>query len=107
MILGTWLGAGWGARIRTWVWRNQNPLPYHLATPHHATAPRPAWPRRLGGRPERGGPYAVRPRLATALGWLDLGRGGIVFAARQRDEAPRRMDVRFGILGSEKVKLTR
>ena len=28
--------AGWGARIRTWEWRNQNPLPYHLATPHHA-----------------------------------------------------------------------
>jgi hypothetical protein len=26
-----WLG--WGARIRTWEWRNQNPLPYHLATP--------------------------------------------------------------------------
>ena len=23
----------WGARIRTWEWRNQNPLPYHLATP--------------------------------------------------------------------------
>jgi hypothetical protein len=21
--------AGWGARIRTWEWRNQNPLPYH------------------------------------------------------------------------------
>src|SRR4026207_860466 len=29
---------GWGARIRTWEWRNQNPLPYHLATPHHAEA---------------------------------------------------------------------
>ena len=30
-----WAGqdVGWGARIRTWVWRNQNPLPYHLATP--------------------------------------------------------------------------
>src|SRR5262245_239214 len=28
--------AGWGARIRTWEWRNQNPLPYHLATPHRA-----------------------------------------------------------------------
>src|SRR5262245_11587904 len=28
--------AGWGARIRTWEWRNQNPLPYHLATPHDA-----------------------------------------------------------------------
>ena len=26
-------GFGWGARIRTWEWRNQNPLPYHLATP--------------------------------------------------------------------------
>src|SRR5688572_5286346 len=28
--------AGWGARIRTWEWRNQNPLPYHLATPQQA-----------------------------------------------------------------------
>ena len=27
---------GWGGRIRTSAWRNQNPLPYHLATPHHA-----------------------------------------------------------------------
>ncbi len=26
-------GAGWGGRIRTCEWRNQNPLPYHLATP--------------------------------------------------------------------------
>ena len=25
---------GWGARNRTWEWRNQNPLPYRLATPH-------------------------------------------------------------------------
>ena len=30
------LASGWGARIRTWEWRNQNPLPYHLATPHQA-----------------------------------------------------------------------
>ena len=28
--------AGWGGRIRTSEWRNQNPLPYHLATPHQA-----------------------------------------------------------------------
>lgn len=28
---------GWGARIRTWEWRYQKPLPYHLATPQHAT----------------------------------------------------------------------
>ncbi len=26
---------GWGARIRTWEWRYQKPLPYHLATPQH------------------------------------------------------------------------
>ena len=24
----------WGGRIRTSEWRDQNPLPYHLATPH-------------------------------------------------------------------------
>src|ERR1700733_15486232 len=24
---------GWGGRIRTSEWRDQNPLPYHLATP--------------------------------------------------------------------------
>src|SRR3954451_1801298 len=27
---------GWGGRDRTSEWRNQNPLPYHLATPHQA-----------------------------------------------------------------------
>lgn len=26
---------GWGGRNRTFAWRNQNPLPYRLATPHH------------------------------------------------------------------------
>ena len=26
-------GAGWGGRDRTSEWRNQNPLPYRLATP--------------------------------------------------------------------------
>ena len=26
---------GWGAWIRTREWRNQNPLPYHLATPQY------------------------------------------------------------------------
>ena len=29
---------GWGGRIRTSVWRNQNPLPYHLATPQRSAA---------------------------------------------------------------------
>jgi hypothetical protein len=27
------LVVGWGGRIRTSAWGNQNPLPYHLATP--------------------------------------------------------------------------
>ena len=29
---------GWGAWIRTRGWRNQNPLPYHLATPQRGRA---------------------------------------------------------------------
>jgi hypothetical protein len=34
---------GWGGRIRTSGWRNQNPLPYRLATPQSAAGPeRPA-----------------------------------------------------------------
>ena len=28
--------AGWGGRVRTSAWRNQNPLPYHLATSQSA-----------------------------------------------------------------------
>src|SRR5262249_41480781 len=28
--------AGWGARIRTWEWRNQNPLPYPFPPPHYS-----------------------------------------------------------------------
>ena len=28
---------GWGGRIRTSEWRDQNPLPYHLATPQHSS----------------------------------------------------------------------
>jgi hypothetical protein len=38
-----YLVAGWGGRIRTSAWRNQNPLPYRLATPQHLPSPhRPA-----------------------------------------------------------------
>ena len=52
------ISVGWGGRIRTSVSRNQNPLPYHLATPQrpwqvnrNATLPatgRPANPRHAG-----------------------------------------------------------
>src|SRR5208282_1337923 len=34
---------GWGGRIRTSEWRDQNPLPYHLATPQlESTVSEPA-----------------------------------------------------------------
>ena len=32
-VLGVSL-KNWGGRVRTSEWRDQNPLPYHLATPH-------------------------------------------------------------------------
>ena len=32
---------GWGGRIRTSAWGNQNPLPYHLATPQQSQARHP------------------------------------------------------------------
>ena len=34
---------GWGARDRTWEWRNQNPLPYRLATPQYMAKPLEQW----------------------------------------------------------------
>src|ERR1700722_14345500 len=43
---------GWGGRIRTSVWWNQNPLPYHLATPQQPNNER----QRLFGT------QALRPR---------------------------------------------
>ena len=39
---------GWDARIRTWEWRNQNPLPYHLATSQSAWKDRLFERRRSG-----------------------------------------------------------
>jgi hypothetical protein len=46
--------AGWGGRIRTSEWRNQNPLPYHLATPQYASddrLPLAAGRRNIARRP--------------------------------------------------------
>ena len=34
---------GWGGRIRTSAWWNQNPLPYHLATPQKPPGKRRDW----------------------------------------------------------------
>jgi hypothetical protein len=52
--------AGWGARIRTWEWRNQNPLPYHLATPHCVRGP--YWRSRRGANGSRSCPTASGKR---------------------------------------------
>ncbi len=35
---------GWGGRVRTSEWRNQNPLPYHLATPQQSAQLGPTSP---------------------------------------------------------------
>src|SRR3954447_10108432 len=32
-------GVGWGGRDRTYECRNQNPVPYHLATPQNSSHP--------------------------------------------------------------------
>jgi hypothetical protein len=40
---------GWGGRIRTSGWRNQNPLPYHLATPQCVARLERPW-RKAGGQ---------------------------------------------------------
>jgi hypothetical protein len=45
-----YLITGWGAWIRTREWRNQNPLPYHLATPHHAAQIPPHGARTIAAR---------------------------------------------------------
>ncbi len=51
---------GWGGRIRTSVWRNQNPLPYRLATPQ--------LPRRCRRRPDHSARSAApQPRGSRAL----------------------------------------
>jgi hypothetical protein len=56
------LSAGWGGRIRTSVWRNQNPLPYHLATPQCASRDlkRKAGSRQSRARDQRRNFTAVR-----------------------------------------------
>ena len=63
---------GWGGRIRTSGWRNQNPLPYHLATPqcvarlkglggkradNSSGSPAPQWPSRTKFAPAEGSPH--------------------------------------------------
>src|SRR5207248_5109652 len=62
------LGIGWGGRDRTSEWRNQNPLPYRLATPQQAFGnggriPRipHQYRRSIGGAP----PFQRGPLIST------------------------------------------
>ena len=57
--------AGWGARIRTWEWWNQNPLPYHLATPQ-----RPAFGRADHNGSNEGAKAPIAPRQAAWIAFL-------------------------------------
>src|ERR1700761_5444378 len=70
--------AGWGGRIRTSEWRNQNPLPYHLATPQSGIGavgpPRAgrtitADPFPINDRPAVGAAAALYNRCRTRSSW--------------------------------------
>src|SRR5580692_7094446 len=77
-------GFGWGARIRTWGWRNQNPLPYHLATPHLAR--RPVW-RSRGGRDHSAGPAPSQHLGSVLSDWNDVDFDLEIVVARGEDQA--------------------
>ena len=62
--LGTAPG-GWGGRIRTFEWRLQRPLPYHLATPQKSLA--------VGDRQQASRRLVAFPRRAQSTGF-GLGR---------------------------------
>ena len=53
---------GWGGRIRTSEWRDQNPLPYHLATPQRVRPVSPSFrPRHAPRGHLRARPGGARP----------------------------------------------
>ena len=57
---------GWGARIRTWEWRYQKPLPYRLATPQC-------------GLPSRARRPSAQYRIGRDHRMSDRGRAGFAF----------------------------
>src|SRR5258708_40316878 len=56
---------GWGGRIRTSVWRDQNPLPFRLATPQHGNHPTKTL-RRLSSTPLKQ-PITFRTRAGCSI----------------------------------------
>ena len=92
----------WAARIRTWEWRDQNPLPYHLKTAP-GQEPKISIHRLVaaletGGTPVRamvlppgGGAVGQTPRVSSQLGRQDsnLGMAGPKPAASPLGDHPR------------------
>src|SRR5262249_41562024 len=94
---------GWGGRIRTYEWRLQRPLPYHLATPHQTSVFNPeatcaSGPTAASGRywrrpllTQQSKIFCPAPRTrppATAPGFTRLAFGGAppFFAVKDRKE---------------------
>ncbi len=58
---------GWGTRIRTWGWRDQNPLPYRLAIPHQGLYPVSIETENMAGVPGfEPGDGGIKTRCLTA-----------------------------------------
>ncbi len=82
---------GWGGRIRTSAWRNQNPLPYRLATPQC---------RFLSQAAARGGRTLVRGRTSRNRCWRDKATIATSFSSvRTVDRTS------FGPIGASLAKL--
>ena len=85
MVFQDW--SGWGGRDRTFECWNQNPVPYHLATPQQA-ADRRGWPR-ITARPAPRKPGKARPDnvFITPIGPV-AGPGGHRYKGASRGEGP-------------------
>src|SRR5580704_18813008 len=86
------INLGWGARIRTWEWRNQNPLPYHLATPQLSRLRVPASQYRTSTSRSRASAFLMRED------WLGLDSGtGPISEALPAKAFPEKVDPGFPI----------
>ena len=81
--LSTCETTGWGGRIRTSAWRNQNPLPYRLATPQSAWVPALDLSglfagHKCGFEGNNGGTFQRCPQTAPKLAAEQTGKFGCI-----------------------------
>src|ERR1700681_3232185 len=81
--------SGWGGRIRTAEWRDQNPLPYHLATPQQSSTQHRMQRRAIQSARDKTAPSVWNSRrdALRILGALEAGedaRTGTGHARRDR-----------------------